>query len=346
MASAATKSAAQDSIKVGSKVRITGTHYATGQKIPDWVKSKAYTVSQISSSKALLDKNGICSWVKLNDLKLDGAHTTGGQTTAKTETKKEETKKEETKTESMNKAGYVSGTGGSGLNVRSGAGTHHSRIGGLSEGASVTIVASKNGWYQIKYGSGKGWVSSSYIKIGEKKTNNNSSNKTEQSTSGGGAVSTNGVPLYAQGDSRWGSRTLGKNCTIKSHGCAMTSTAMCLSKIGGREITPADLDAYLDKNGGYSGDCIYWNTAARMIGRSATAYSSMKQSVINSELNSGRPVVISVKSEGHWVCVAGRKSDGTYIIHDPAGGKIRDGKWNGSYVSVSGYSKGSCLRTF
>lgn len=180
MASAATKSADQDSIKVGSKVRITGTHYATGQKIPNWVKAKAYTVSSISSSKALLDKNGICSWVKLNDLKLDGANTSSGQTTAKTEQKKEE-KKEETKTESMNKTGYVSGTGGSGLNVRSGAGTNHSRIGGLAEGASVSIVANKNGWYQIKYGSGTGWVSSSYIKI----SNNTSNNTSSQSTSKG-----------------------------------------------------------------------------------------------------------------------------------------------------------------
>ncbi len=63
-------------------------------------------------------------------------------------------------------AGYVSGTGGAGVNVRSGAGTGHSRIGGLAEGASVTIVGQSNGWYKIKYGSGTGWVSSQFIKKG------------------------------------------------------------------------------------------------------------------------------------------------------------------------------------
>ena len=62
--------------------------------------------------------------------------------------------------------GKVSGTGGSGLNVRSGAGTGYGRIGGLGEGASVTIVGQSNGWYQIKYGSGTGWVSSQFIKKG------------------------------------------------------------------------------------------------------------------------------------------------------------------------------------
>ena len=63
-------------------------------------------------------------------------------------------------------AGYVSGTGGAGVNVRSGAGTGHSRIGGLAEGASVTIVGQSNGWYKIKYGSGTGWVSSQFVKKG------------------------------------------------------------------------------------------------------------------------------------------------------------------------------------
>ena len=62
--------------------------------------------------------------------------------------------------------GKVSGTGGSGLNVRSGAGTGYGRIGGLGEGASVTIVGQSNGWYQSKYGSGTGWVSSQFIKKG------------------------------------------------------------------------------------------------------------------------------------------------------------------------------------
>ena len=67
---------------------------------------------------------------------------------------------------STSTAGYVSGTGGAGVNVRSGAGTGHSRIGGLAEGASVTIVGQSNGWYKIKYGSGTGWVSSQFVKKG------------------------------------------------------------------------------------------------------------------------------------------------------------------------------------
>lgn len=58
-------------IKVGSTVRITGSSYSTGQKIPDWVKAQTHKVSQISGAKALLGyPGGISSWVNLSDLAL------------------------------------------------------------------------------------------------------------------------------------------------------------------------------------------------------------------------------------------------------------------------------------
>lgn len=53
-------------ISVGSRVRIVGTHYATGQKIPRWVKEKVLTVAEIKNGKALV--NPIYSWVYITDL--------------------------------------------------------------------------------------------------------------------------------------------------------------------------------------------------------------------------------------------------------------------------------------
>lgn len=61
------------SIGVGSKVKITGSNYATGQSIPGWVKNNTYTVSQISGSKALIKE--IVSWVYTKDLQLVGGGT-------------------------------------------------------------------------------------------------------------------------------------------------------------------------------------------------------------------------------------------------------------------------------
>lgn len=55
-------------LKIGSRVKVTGSTYATGQSIPSWVKSNIYTVIEISGSKALLKE--IMSWVYTKDLKI------------------------------------------------------------------------------------------------------------------------------------------------------------------------------------------------------------------------------------------------------------------------------------
>lgn len=55
-------------IKVGSKVKIVGSNYATGQIIPNWVKQEVYTVSKIDGNKALIKE--ITSWVCVKDLRL------------------------------------------------------------------------------------------------------------------------------------------------------------------------------------------------------------------------------------------------------------------------------------
>lgn len=55
-------------IVVGSKVKVIGTNYATGETIPDWVKQETLTVSKITDNKALLAE--ITSWVYLKDLVL------------------------------------------------------------------------------------------------------------------------------------------------------------------------------------------------------------------------------------------------------------------------------------
>lgn len=55
-------------VKVGSRVKVIGTNYATGQTVPSWVKSNVYTVGEVSGDKALL--NDILSWVYIRDLSV------------------------------------------------------------------------------------------------------------------------------------------------------------------------------------------------------------------------------------------------------------------------------------
>ena len=62
------KNSTSNTIQVGSKVKVIGSNYATGQSIPSWVKQEIYTVSKIDGNKALI--NEITSWVYVKDLKL------------------------------------------------------------------------------------------------------------------------------------------------------------------------------------------------------------------------------------------------------------------------------------
>ena len=53
-------------VRAGDIVKIKGSKYATGQKIPVWVKLKKHTVKTVSGSRALLKE--IRSWVYVSDL--------------------------------------------------------------------------------------------------------------------------------------------------------------------------------------------------------------------------------------------------------------------------------------
>lgn len=66
--SSATSPGATGKVTVGSKVKVVGTHYATGQEVPGWVKQNTYTVQQVNGDRALLQE--ITSWVYIKDLHL------------------------------------------------------------------------------------------------------------------------------------------------------------------------------------------------------------------------------------------------------------------------------------
>lgn len=55
-------------LKIGAKVKVTGTKYATGQNIPSFVRNNTYTIQQISGDRVLLKE--IISWVFKKDIQL------------------------------------------------------------------------------------------------------------------------------------------------------------------------------------------------------------------------------------------------------------------------------------
>jgi hypothetical protein len=180
------------------------------------------------------------------------------------------------------------------------------------------------------------------------------------------STSADGTPLFKQSDADWGTRRLGNSATISEAGCAMTSSAMAMSKISGEVITPAALDAWLDKNHGYAGDSLDWSRlgAFKKLLPELKNYSLAN---INASLDAGRPVVLGVDykagsgggSNGtdHWVCVTSRTvaPDGSvsYQANDPGTGNTitlrpdRAGRLIGDGVGALGtYRSSGQLRVF
>ena len=82
-----TPSSNQDeNIKVGSKVRVVGFNYSTGESIPSWVKSNTYTVQQVNGDKCLLKE--IVSWVYIRDLQIVSSGNTAPSTTTQPQSKR------------------------------------------------------------------------------------------------------------------------------------------------------------------------------------------------------------------------------------------------------------------
>lgn len=426
---------ASGEIAAGSRVKIVGTNYATGQIIPDWVKARAYTVKRIDAQnrRALIDE--ITSWVFIADLHPVQAQAAPAQAASNQQpTQAEQTESPSETTISAllkanpgvktnqdlinlfyrmsdntysgaaneaqkygikmsaltnNRKAAVAGGGNSAQTqpqsapktdasaqtqtqsqsapktdasaqtAQSPAQTAQTPLEKLLAGNADKIRTNQDLINYFINTLGDGTYGSGAAKAREYGVDMNTltadraapvsgaaATQTPTASSGGSvAVSTNGVPLFKQNDPLWGGNHLGRDGTIGSIGCAMTSTAMVLSKLAGRTIYPDTLNTYLNNNGGYNGNCIYWNKAAQYIGRSYTGR-NYTRSVVDDELNNGRPMVISVNNAGHWVCVAGRKADGNYIIHDPGYGDVRTAKWNGNILTVNGYSEGDDLRTF
>ncbi len=144
-----------------------------------------------------------------------------------------------------------------------------------------------------------------------------------------------GTPIFTQGDARWGRTRLGHGTTIARSGCAMSSTAMAMSKITGEPITPDALNGWLAKNRGYAGDAMDWSRVGKARGLEVRR-ENFRLSTIDAHLEAGKPVVIGVDykagSNGgangtdHWICVTAKGTDDqgrtVYFANDPGTGKV------------------------
>ncbi len=140
------------------------------------------------------------------------------------------------------------------------------------------------------------------------------------------------VPHFSQGDNRWANRVLGNRSSIQRKGCAITSIAMILNFFG-RNITPGTLDAYLDQEGGYSGDNVVWAVAGKcgQTPSNKLKYASNTQSpeklknFLAKRIRNNLPTMVRVDYDfdagiryNHFVVCVGMTDQNEFVMNDPA----------------------------
>ena len=190
------------------------------------------------------------------------------------------------------------------LNVRSGAGTEHTKTDTLTKDEEVIILSTSNGWSQVLYdGIKTGFVSARYL---------SSSLPTVYSS-----ISLE-VPDYKQTDSRWANVRIGNSGkTIGQIGCVTSSIAMIESYLTDSVIFPDTMAKRLSYSS--SGD-VYWPSDYV-----ATYTKDEYLERIYRLLSEGKPVLIGAKTYSggqHWVVITGFDSskgltESSFIINDP-----------------------------
>ncbi len=118
--------------------------------------------------------------------------------------------------------------------------------------------------------------------------------------------------------------------TVGGVGCLATVIAM-IARANGRDVTPVDVDNWIDAHGGYANNGSYMPQDAKAgflndaLGKQGAMY-DVNPANIKENIESGAPVVIHLKSttnDGHYVLAVGVDSNGNYICADPLTGENR-----------------------
>lgn len=171
-------------------------------------------------------------------------------------------------------------------------------------------------------------------------------------------VTRGGVPLFRQGDPDWGPQRIGlSDKAFGGYGCALTASAMALSKLTGNVVSPREVENHAFTNGGYAGNSpsLNWKSLDSVsqgeyrLNRQHPADFSIDR--LKGELATDKPVVLGVDNDAvaggadHWITLTEFDSDtNTFIAHDPASGTVVQLKAEGEELVEVSSEQGKALR--
>lgn len=135
------------------------------------------------------------------------------------------------------------------------------------------------------------------------------------------------LPLYVQGDKRYGKELIGKQKTMSQIGCTTTALAAVNAWntydkwAGNEEPHPG---RYNDTVKYDSSGNIYWDSTeiTRPLNRSFKYGDSKFEELVKTSVDKGRPVIFAVNGGEHWMVAVGYSSEGTVIVYNPADGSL------------------------
>ena len=87
----------------------------------------------------------------------------------------------------------------------------------------------------------------------------------------------------------------------------------------GSNVDPGTFNTWLINNGGYvNGNLLVWGAPNTIkLQNYYKGYGSLSQASLQGMISRGQPIVVNVRSGGHWVLVTGHAGGSTYTVNDP-----------------------------
>lgn len=131
-------------------------------------KGTVMTVTGINGNWYAVEYNGKTGYVSADYMKL--AIAAGGK----------ETGKKQEDTPAVGQTGAIIGTS---VRMRQGPGTNYEVLGSYSNGVTMTVLGSENGWYKVNYNGKNGYVIAQYLRVSPEKSYDTAKSGTVNATS-------------------------------------------------------------------------------------------------------------------------------------------------------------------
>lgn len=145
----------------GSDVRMRSGAGTDSKILGTYPKGTKMEVTGVKGSWYAVSYNGQKGYVSSDFIKLSSASDSSSKADDSSKKKTDDSSK------TTGKSGAIIGTS---VRMRSGPGTNYDILGTYSNGVSLKVLGSENGWYKVSYNGKTGYIKADYVRVSPEKT--------------------------------------------------------------------------------------------------------------------------------------------------------------------------------